>query len=118
MIEESGYGSVPLTNGSGSGSRRPKNIWIRRIRIRNTGSLFWRIFVKSYRKNSTRTSCTVCTGVVLQWLQSSPLLENISHLIVDEIHERDINSDFLITIIKDILPLRPDLKVSSSFSQI
>jgi ATP-dependent RNA helicase DHX36 len=60
----------------------------------------------------------ICTGVVLQWLQSTPLLENISHLIVDEIHERDINSDFLITIIKDILPLRPDLKVSSSFSKI
>jgi HrpA-like RNA helicase len=60
----------------------------------------------------------ICSGVVLQWLQSTPLLENVSHLIVDEIHERDINSDFLITIIKDILPLRPDLKVSSSFSKI
>ena len=48
---------------------------------------------------------------MLQWLQSDPLLQNISHLIMDEIHERDINSDFLITIIKDILPLRPDLKV-------
>ena len=35
MIE--GSGSVRLTNGSGSGSRRPKNIRIRRIRIRNTG---------------------------------------------------------------------------------
>ncbi len=34
MIE--GSGSVPLTNGSGSGSRRPKNKRIRRIRIRNT----------------------------------------------------------------------------------
>jgi hypothetical protein len=31
-----GSGSIPLTNGSGS--RRPKNIWIRRIRIRNTSS--------------------------------------------------------------------------------
>jgi hypothetical protein len=37
-----GSGSIPLTNGSGSGSRRPKNMWIRwirnpiRIRIRNT----------------------------------------------------------------------------------
>ncbi len=29
-------GSTPLTNGSGSGSRRPKHTWIR-IRIRNTG---------------------------------------------------------------------------------
>ncbi len=38
MIE--GSGSIPLTSGSGSGSRRPKNKWIRWIRIwiRNTGS--------------------------------------------------------------------------------
>jgi hypothetical protein len=40
MIE--GSGTNTLTNGSGSRSRRPKNMWIRwirnRIRIRNTGS--------------------------------------------------------------------------------
>ncbi len=35
MIE--GSGSVSLTNGSGCGSERPKNIWIPQIRIRNTG---------------------------------------------------------------------------------
>ncbi len=38
----SGSGSIPLTSGFGSGSGRPKNTWIRwiriRIRIRNTGS--------------------------------------------------------------------------------
>ncbi len=34
MIEKSGSGSIPLTNGSGSGSWKPKNI---RFRIRNTG---------------------------------------------------------------------------------
>jgi hypothetical protein len=39
----SGSGSIPLTSGSGSGSWRPKNTWIRwiririRIRVRNTG---------------------------------------------------------------------------------
>ncbi len=33
MKEGSEFGSVPLTNGSGAGSRKPKNI---RIRIRNT----------------------------------------------------------------------------------
>jgi len=31
MIEGSGSGSIPLTNGSGSGSRRPKNMRIRWI---------------------------------------------------------------------------------------
>ncbi len=41
-----GSGSIPLTNGSGSGSRRPKNMWIRiQIRFRNTafGSHEYRI---------------------------------------------------------------------------
>jgi hypothetical protein len=33
MIEGSGSGSTPLTNGSRSGSVRPKNMWIR-VRIR------------------------------------------------------------------------------------
>jgi len=32
-----GSGSIPLTSGSGSGTGRPKNMWIRWIRIRNTG---------------------------------------------------------------------------------
>ncbi len=38
MIEGSGSesGSIHLTNGSRSGSRRPKHMWIRWIRIRNT----------------------------------------------------------------------------------
>jgi hypothetical protein len=41
MIEGSGTragsGSIPLSSGSGSG--RPKNMWIRWIRIRNTASM-------------------------------------------------------------------------------
>ncbi len=53
--------------------------------------------------------CT--TGVVLQWMRSSPNLDDVSHIVLDEIHERDIMSDFLITILKDLLPLRRDLKV-------
>jgi hypothetical protein len=41
IIEGSGSGSLPLTSESGSGSWRPKNMWIRwirirRIRLRNT----------------------------------------------------------------------------------
>ncbi len=40
----SGSESIPLTDESGSGSRRPKNMWIRwiriRIRFRNTGTSY------------------------------------------------------------------------------
>jgi len=35
----------------------------------------------------------------------------VSHIFVDEIHERDINSDFLLIILKRLLPFRPSLKV-------
>jgi hypothetical protein len=39
MIEGSGSGSIPLASGSESGFWRPKNTWIRWIRIRNTDIL-------------------------------------------------------------------------------
>jgi len=61
------------------------------------------------RKNGSILYCT--TGIVLQWLRGVPLLDNVSHIVLDEIHERDIQSDFLITILRDILPRRPDLKL-------
>ena len=39
------------------------------------------------------------------------LLQGTSHVILDEIHERDLNSDFLMIILRDLLPKRPDLKI-------
>ncbi|MCL4126914.1 UNVERIFIED_CONTAM: hypothetical protein GTU68_057753, partial [Idotea baltica] len=68
-----------------------------------------RLEAKLPRPQGSILFCT--TGIILQWLQSDPLLSGISHLILDEIHERDSQSDFLISIAKDLLPLRPDLKV-------
>ncbi|KAH9536794.1 hypothetical protein CY35_16G018300 [Sphagnum magellanicum] len=34
-----------------------------------------------------------------------------THIIVDEIHERDRNADFLLVVLRDLLPFRPDLHV-------
>ncbi|KAF7243228.1 ATP-dependent DNA/RNA helicase DHX36 [Varanus komodoensis] len=38
-------------------------------------------------------------------------LSSVSHIILDEIHERNLQSDVLMTIIKDLLSIRLDLKV-------
>jgi len=38
-------------------------------------------------------------------------LSSVSHLILDEIHERSLQSDVLLTIVKDLLIARKDLKV-------
>lgn len=40
-----------------------------------------------------------------------PNLTNVSHLLVDEIHERGMNEDFLLIILRDLLPRRPDLRL-------
>lgn len=50
-------------------------------------------------------------GVLLAETRSDPLLRRYDTIIVDEAHERTLNVDFLLGIIKRILPRRPDLKV-------
>lgn len=40
-----------------------------------------------------------------------PNLSGVSHLLVDEIHERGMNEDFLLIILRDLLPRRPDLRL-------
>jgi hypothetical protein len=47
-------GSVPLTNGYVSGSKRPKNIRIRRIRIRIRNTGFYNTKVLFYESNEKR----------------------------------------------------------------
>ncbi|XP_072113031.1 ATP-dependent DNA/RNA helicase DHX36 [Mobula birostris] len=61
------------------------------------------------RKQGSILYCT--TGIILQWLQSDSLLSTISHLVLDEVHERSLQSDVLMTIVKDVLAFRSDLKV-------
>lgn len=38
-------------------------------------------------------------------------LKGVTHVIVDEIHERGMNEDFLLIVLKDLLPRRPDLRL-------
>eukprot|EP00850_Spirogloea_muscicola_P008113 SM000042S15380 [mRNA] locus=s42:611728:619499:- [translate_table: standard] len=70
----------------------------------------YQVRLEKSRSQSTRLLfCT--TGTLLRQLQSDPVLHGISHVIVDEIHERGINEDFLLIVLQNILPRRPDLRV-------
>uniref|UniRef100_A0A8C0DZ77 ATP-dependent RNA helicase DHX30 n=1 Tax=Balaenoptera musculus TaxID=9771 RepID=A0A8C0DZ77_BALMU len=53
--------------------------------------------------------CTV--GILLRKLQSNPSLEGVSHVIVDEVHERDVNTDFLLILLKGLQRLNPALRL-------
>ncbi|XP_015511647.1 dosage compensation regulator mle isoform X2 [Neodiprion pinetum] len=51
--------------------------------------------------------CTV--GVLLRKLEGG--LRGVSHVIVDEIHERDVNSDFVMVVLRDMIHMYPELRV-------
>ena len=73
-------------------------------------SVGYQIRLEARRSADTRLLfCT--TGVLLRRLATEPTLASVSHVFVDEIHERGMNEDFLLVVLRDLLPRRPDLKV-------
>ncbi|KAF5744051.1 ATP-dependent RNA helicase DHX36-like isoform X1 [Tripterygium wilfordii] len=87
------------------------------------GDVGYKIRLES--KGGRHTSIVFCTnGILLRILVSAGRskrgtskkhakmdISNISHIIVDEIHERDRYSDFMLAIIRDMLPSYPHLRL-------
>ncbi|KAI9057120.1 P-loop containing nucleoside triphosphate hydrolase protein [Trametes sanguinea] len=60
----------------------------------------------------------VTNGIALRMLEGGSgqggqgtAFDEITHIIIDEVHERTIESDFLLIVLKSLLAQRPDLKV-------
>ena len=53
----------------------------------------------------------VTTGTLLRRLVGDPTLWGVSHVMIDEVHERDIDTDFLMIFLRDLLASRPDFRV-------
>ncbi|KAL7676737.1 hypothetical protein ACOME3_002986 [Neoechinorhynchus agilis] len=53
--------------------------------------------------------CT--TGIALKYVEADNLLRDFSHIIVDEVHERALETELLLIYLKKLLALRPDLKL-------
>ncbi|KAL8703327.1 MAG: hypothetical protein Q9201_003491 [Fulgogasparrea decipioides] len=51
------------------------------------------------------------TGIMMRMLEASDDLGEITHLVLDEVHERSIESDFLLIVLRKLLARRPTLKV-------
>ena len=50
-------------------------------------------------------------GILLRELENDRLLRRYDTLIIDEAHERNLNIDFLLGVLKHVLPQRPELRV-------
>ncbi|KAG2308637.1 hypothetical protein Bca52824_028385 [Brassica carinata] len=71
--------------------------------------------VRLQSKGGRHSSVVFCTnGILLRVLVgkgSGSYVSDITHIIVDEIHERDCYSDFMLAIIRDLLPSNPHLRL-------
>ena len=59
--------------------------------------------------NTRLVFCT--TGVLLRQLQSDGPLDSITHVIVDEVHERHLDTDVLLGVLRGCIETTPHLKV-------
>ncbi|CAK9781148.1 P-loop containing nucleoside triphosphate hydrolase protein [Cutaneotrichosporon oleaginosum] len=54
----------------------------------------------------------VTNGIALRMLEGGgSSFDEVTHIVVDEVHERSIESDFLLIVLKQLLEVRKDLKV-------
>ena len=69
--------------------------------------------VRLESKMSSETNLFFCTnGILMKLLMTrSKLLSNITHVIVDEIHERNLHSDYLLICLRDLLKTHTELKI-------
>ncbi len=69
--------------------------------------------IRLENRTSSHTLLTFCTtGILLRTLMyMEDNLENVTHLIIDEVHERDRFCDFLLGIVRSRLPRFPHLRL-------
>ncbi|EGC41863.1 DEAH box polypeptide 36 [Histoplasma capsulatum var. duboisii H88] len=76
----------------------------------NRSLVGYAIRLESKISSSTRLIFAT-TGVVVRMLERPRDFEDITHLVLDEVHERTIDSDFLLIILRRLMQERPDLKL-------
>ena len=74
------------------------------------GTIGYNIRLESEKSKSTQVMF-VTPGVLLRKLQSDPMLEEYSHVIIDEAHERDRFTEFLLIVLRTVCAQRKSLKL-------
>ena len=68
--------------------------------------------IRGERKASPQTRLMFCTtGIALRRLAVGDGLEGVTHVVVDEVHERSIDGDTLLLELKELIRKRSDLKI-------
>ena len=65
--------------------------------------------VHSLSSNTHLIYCTI--GVLLRYINNDKYIHKYSHIIIDEVHERSVDSDFLLAILKQVIEKNKEIKV-------
>lgn len=71
----------------------------------------YQIRFKSNFNNKTGRIMYCTTGILLRRLQDDPKLSDCTHVLIDEAHERDVNTDLLMNLLRHALQLNPNLNI-------
>ena len=82
-----------------------------------TGYFGYKMRFSDTTDRSTRIK-VMTDGILLMELKADPLLSAYSVMLVDEAHERSLNIDFVLGLLKHVLEQRPDFKVIVSSATI
>ncbi|KNC97568.1 uncharacterized protein SPPG_07041 [Spizellomyces punctatus DAOM BR117] len=68
--------------------------------------------IRNERRVGVNARLVFCTlGVLLNMLEHTAQLEHVTHIVVDEVHERGLDSDFLVRVCERLLGVRTDLRI-------
>lgn len=71
--------------------------------------------VHSLSSNTHLIYCTI--GVLLRYINNDKYIHKYSHIIIDEVHERSVDSDFLLAILKQVIEKNKEIKVYESLRE-
>ena len=119
ILHEAGYTSERVV-----GVTQPRRIatlsvseFITRQLDAETGYVGYKMRFSDTTDRSTRIR-VMTDGILLMELKADPLLSAYSVMLVDEAHERSLNIDFVLGLLKHVLEQRPDFKVIVSSATI
>jgi len=68
--------------------------------------------VRLNSKISRSTKLLFCTvGILLRRFENKESMADVSHIIVDEVHERSMDCDFLLVVLKQLIETNPHIKI-------
>ncbi|MFA5446985.1 MAG: DEAD/DEAH box helicase, partial [Sphaerochaeta sp.] len=119
ILHEAGYGNEGII-----GVTQPRRIatlsvsdFIKRQIKDDQGLVGYKMRFEDTTGPTTRIK-VMTDGILLMELKADPLLSSYSVMLIDEAHERSLNIDFILGLLKNIIAERPEFKVIISSATI